>query len=169
MYLRLPMEHTLIIRRAMPDDLPMLMRFEQGVIFAERYFDPTLRRREVRYYDFGTMLQDPNVYIVVAESDGQLVGSGYARIEPAKQYNQHERYAYLGFMYVLPEHRGRGINQRVMEHLEGWVAAQGLTELRLEVYADNEPAIRSYEKTGFQPLLVTMRKGMQDGSLEPPE
>jgi ribosomal protein S18 acetylase RimI-like enzyme len=158
----------LIIRRATPDDLPDLMRFEQGVIFAERYFDPTLRRREVRYYDFLSMLQDPLVYIAVAESKGALVGSGYARIEPAKLYNQHERFAYLGFMYVVPAHRGQGINQQIVAHLEDWVAEQGLTELRLEVYAENEAAIRSYEKTGFEPLMITMRKGLNDASLEPP-
>jgi GNAT superfamily N-acetyltransferase len=85
------------------------------------------------------------------------VGSGYARIQAAKAYHRHEQYAYLGFMYVEPGSRGQGINGRLMEAFKQWAAARGLTELRLEVYAHNQPAVRAYEKAGFVPHMLEMR------------
>lgn len=153
----------LTTRRARPDDLPTLRTFEQGVIAAERPFDPTLRPDPVRYYDLEAMLRDPRVDLVVAEDEGRLVAAGYARVEAAKPFADHAEYAYLGFMFVAPDHRGQGINARVLGALAALVRARGIHELRLEVYAENAPAIRAYEKYGFAPLLLQMRMEIPDG------
>jgi ribosomal protein S18 acetylase RimI-like enzyme len=79
------------------------------------------------------------------------------RIENAKPYLQHKQHGYLGFMYVKPEHRGKGINGKIMEALTTWSAGQGVTELRLEVYCLNESAIKAYEKIGFTRHMIEMR------------
>lgn len=60
-------------------------------------------------------------------------------------------------LYVLPEHRGKGINALVIEKLKTLVKRRGVTQLRLEVFAGNQSAIKAYEKAGFRPLLVEMR------------
>jgi GNAT superfamily N-acetyltransferase len=146
------------IRPATTNDLPILYRFEQGVINAERPHDPTLKREETIYYDLPAMIAAQHIQLVVAEVDGNLVGSGYARIEAAKPYLQHSRHAYLGFMYVEPNYRGKGVNKAVMNALETWAIEQGVTELRLEVYYGNTPAISAYEKTGFSRHMIEMRK-----------
>ena len=103
------------------------------------------------------MINDPLVYLVVAEQEGQLIASGYARIREAKPYLRHESYAYLGFMYVVPECRGKGVNAKIIEALNQWSRSKGLTETRLEVYFRNENAIRAYEKAGFAAHMVEMR------------
>jgi hypothetical protein len=36
----------LILRKAMDTDIETLLRFEQGIIAAERLFDPTLKREK---------------------------------------------------------------------------------------------------------------------------
>lgn len=146
------------VRRAETNDLPTLLQFEQGVIEAERPFDVTLRRDDIRYYDMAAMLTAPNVELVLAELNGEVVGSGYARIEESKPYLKHDQHAYMGFMYTVPEHRGKGVNQKIIEALEQWANAQGVTEMRLEVYVENLAAIRAYEKVGFSGLLLKMRK-----------
>ncbi|GAA4344779.1 GNAT family N-acetyltransferase [Flaviaesturariibacter amylovorans] len=145
------------IRTATVADLDTLYEFEQGVIAAERPFDPTLRPGHISYYDLAAMLDDPLVDLVVAEHEGRVIGSGYARVQAAKAFNAHPEYAYLGFMYVRPEYRGQGVNAQVLEALRTRARGRGLTELRLEVYAENAAAIRAYEKAGFAPLLVEMR------------
>lgn len=150
---------TLTIRPATSADLPALLRFQQGVVAAERPFDPTLRPGELYYYDLSALLADPDVYLAVAEIDGQVVASGYARLEAAKPYLRHLRHAYLGFMYVEPAHRGRGVNGQVMEALRQWAAERGVSELRLEVYAANHTAQQAYEKMGFRPHMLEMRLG----------
>jgi RimJ/RimL family protein N-acetyltransferase len=146
-----------IIRPAVVADLPMLLQFEQGVISAERPFDPTLKKGEIHYYDIEHMISASHIELLVAELDGKLIGCGYARIEDAKHYSQHPQHAYLGFMYTHPDYRGKGVNKLVLEALKQWALSKNITELRLEVYYDNESAIKAYEKAGFTKLMIEMR------------
>jgi GNAT superfamily N-acetyltransferase len=147
----------IIIRKALPSDLIILRQFEQGVIAAERPFDETLKPDPVHYYDLEFMFTAPHIHLVVAELDGGLVGSGYARIEASKHFLKHDRHAYLGFMYTLPEHRGKGVNQEIITALKEWSKGQGIQEMTLDVYYFNAPAIRAYEKAGFVKHMVEMR------------
>lgn len=144
-------------RSAQQSDLDTLLAFEQGIVTAERPFDSTLKEGEIHYYDLAKMITAPDVEVIVAELNGEVIGSGYARITESKDYLKHTRHCYLGFMYVKPEHRGKGVNSIVLEALKQWSISQNIYELRLEVYHANQPAIKAYEKAGFAPNLVEMR------------
>ncbi|HEX2682574.1 MAG TPA: GNAT family N-acetyltransferase [Ferruginibacter sp.] len=149
-----------VIRKAVLSDLETLLSFEQGVINTELPFDCTLKTVETNYYDIKHMIDAGDVELLVAEQDNELLGCGYARIENAKTYLQHRSHAYLGFMYVKPEHRGKGINRRIIDALAQWAAIRNITELRLDVYEQNVSAIKAYEKYGFKKLMIHMRKGV---------
>ncbi|HMI78511.1 MAG TPA: GNAT family N-acetyltransferase [Ferruginibacter sp.] len=151
----------IIIRKATQDDLDTLLIFEQGVITAERPFDITLKGDPNHYYDIEKMITAPEVELLVAELNGELVASGYARIENAKSYLLHAQHAYLGFMYVVPQHRGKGINKKIIDALAAWSASKNITELRLDVYNDNEAAIKAYERSGFARHMINMRMGLK--------
>lgn len=148
------------LRKATLNDLDVLRSFEQGVINAERPFDPTIKSGIIHYYDLETMISDKKVAIMVAEYVGEIIASGYARIMNAKAFYIHQEYAYLGFMYVHPNFRGKGINRVIIEALKQWASSQGVTEIRLEVYAKNEAAIKAYEKTGFTQHIIEMRMSL---------
>ena len=152
----------LIIRPATTADLPQLYAFEQGVIATERPMDPTIRDGDIHYYNLPAMMASPDVHLLVAERDGTLLGSAYARIDPARHYLRHSVHAYLGFMYVDPAHRGQGINTLLIESLRQWALSRNITELRLDVYTTNPRAIRAYEKAGFTPHLLQMRRPTAD-------
>lgn len=149
---------SITFRSATIDDLPLLKEFEQGVISAERPFEPQLKIDPIEYYDLQSMIDADHVNLVVAEVKGTIVASGYLRIEQAKPYIQYSFYGYIGFMYVLPEYRGKGIIQQVMSYLENWGQEQGVTAFHLDVFAENSSAIRAYQKAGYLPNLVDMRK-----------
>ena len=152
----------IVVREAAVEDMATLLRFEQGVIAAERPFDPTLKQGDdTCYYDLTMMITAPHIHLVVAEMGEQVIASGYARIESAKPYLQHAQYAYLGFMFVEPTHRGKGVNKLIIDALKRWVAEQGLNELKLEVYYGNRPAIAAYEKVGFLKYMITMRSNLE--------
>ena len=144
-------------RVATINDLPLLLEFEQGVITAERPFDPTLKKDPTSYYDIEEMITAENVHLIVAEINKKLVGSGYARIEKSKYYLQHKYHGYLGFMYVVPEHRRKGVNNKILENLAQWCKSKNIHELRLDVYNDNADALKAYEKAGFTKHLIEMR------------
>jgi len=148
------------IQKATLEDLAVLLEFEQGIITAERPFDPTLKEGKISYYNIEKMISAPDVEVVVAVLNNQIIGSGYARIENAKPYLNHQLYAYLGFMYTHPEHRGKGVNTLIIETLSKWVRSKNILEMRLDVYNDNPSAIRAYEKVGFKKLLINMRIGL---------
>lgn len=149
-----------VIRKAELSDLEVLLRFEQGVIAAERPFDSTLQEGEIHYYDIPAMIAAPHIELLVAVVNGQLIGAGYARIEEGRHYLKHRQHAYLGFMYVDPAYRGKGVNGLIVEALKKWASEQQINELRLDVYNDNEQAIKAYEKAGFQKHLIEMRRGI---------
>lgn len=151
------MQETIVIRKASVTDVETLLQFEQELVDTERAFDPTLKPHPNHYYDIEQMIRDPMVELVVAESTGQLIGCGYARIEKAKDYLRHDKHAYLGFMFVHPRWRGKNINQMIIENLKQWAIVQGITEMRLEVYNDNLAAIKAYEKAGFSKIIIQMR------------
>ena len=149
------------IRKATLNDLDTLLVFEQGVIYTERPFDPTLKTEHTHYYDIEKMITATDIELVVAELDNEIIGCGYARTENAKPYLQHKQHAYLGFMYVIPHHRGKGVNRMIIDALADWSKTQNITELRLDVYQENEAAIKAYEKAGFVKHMVAMRKGLK--------
>jgi ribosomal protein S18 acetylase RimI-like enzyme len=150
--------NDITIREATESDLPTLHRFEQGVIDAERPFIPRLKKGAVHYYDLPFMLKADHIHLVVAEKNGEVIGSGYARIEEANHYLDHPQHAYLGFMYVEPAYRGQGVNSKVVDALVQWAIQRGITESVLDVYYENGQAIKAYEKAGFSRYLITMRK-----------
>lgn len=154
------MEKEIVIREATLGDYETLLRFEQGVISAERPFDPTLRKGAIHYYDIGQLIASPDVHLIVAEDGTFLTGCGYARIEPARPFLKHQAYAYLGFMYIDPAYRGKGVNRMIIDALRSWCLSREITEMRLEVYHGNTSALRAYEKAGFTRHMIEMRMGL---------
>lgn len=149
--------HKVNIRPATMHDLPLLLKFEQEIINAERPFDVSIKKGAVSYYDIEAMIQDPQACIVVAEIEKKVVASGYAIPKKARHYLDHEYYAYLGFMYTDQQYRGKGVNAMIVDELKKWSESAGFKEIRLTVYNDNLSAIKAYEKVGFKKHIIEMR------------
>jgi ribosomal-protein-alanine N-acetyltransferase len=58
--------------------------------------------------------------------------------------------AHINQLAVWPELRGRGLGTQLIEAVIAEAAHLGATELTLEVRASNEPALRLYDRAGFQ-------------------
>lgn len=143
-------------------DLDTLLSFEQALIDFERPVDGTIKGGDIHYYDLEKMISAASVEIVVAESAGEIIGCGYASIEESKPYLTHRQHSYLGFMYVVPEHRGKGVNRQIIDKLKRWSISNGVTQMRLEVFAGNPAAIKAYEKVGFAARLLEMTARVDD-------
>lgn len=147
----------ILIRKATVKDLQSLLEFEQGIIKAERPYDPTLDVDPISYYDLSLLIDSENAEVLVAEYNGKVIASGYAKIKQALYYLNHQNYSYLGFMYTQSDFRGKGVNKKIIDGLKKWSYSKGLKEIRLTVYNDNDGAIRAYEKVGFKKHLIEMR------------
>jgi L-amino acid N-acyltransferase YncA len=81
----------------------------------------------------------------IAEDNGAIVG--WADIIPLKRQSL-SHVGNLG-MGVISGYRGQGLGQRLMSSVLEKAWAIGLERIQLEVFSDNETALRLYRKHGF--------------------
>jgi ribosomal protein S18 acetylase RimI-like enzyme len=59
---------------------------------------------------------------------------------------------------VVPGHQNQGLGRRLMAHAEDWARREGFRVIGLLVSCHNERARALYEKLGFRPTNIMMRK-----------
>lgn len=91
----------------------------------------------------------PRREYVVATLDDEIVG--YAGVDHGGDA------ADVMTIATTPKVRGTGLGRELLSRLTAAATAGGASALLLEVRADNEPAIRLYEKAGFDRLNVRRR------------
>ena len=101
----------------------------------------------------------PDAAVLVAEADGELVG----RLSVARDRHPSSAHvADLGLM-VAKGYRRRGVGRALLEGAVAWAAEAGVTKLELHVFPWNKPAIRLYERFGFEREGVRRRHYRRDG------
>lgn len=145
------------LRPAVMADKPTLLALEQAMIEAERPFNKWIKNGDTYYYDLDHFIQSEQTQLLVAEVSGDIIATGYLQIRTSKPSVKHEREGYLGFMFVIDAYRGRGVIKMIMQRLMDWAKAQGVEVFFLDVYAQNQSAIRAYEKLGFKASSVSMK------------
>ncbi|MGC6422305.1 MAG: GNAT family N-acetyltransferase [Flavobacteriaceae bacterium] len=58
---------------------------------------------------------------------------------------------------MVPAYRGMGVNGKILSYLFEWGKARGYEEFQLTVYAENQSAVKAYQKAGFEPEIFMMR------------
>jgi ribosomal protein S18 acetylase RimI-like enzyme len=72
-------------------------------------------------------------------------------------------YPHIFLLYVMPEYRRQGIGSGLMQHIEAWAEARGAWQIGLQVFQQNQPALRLYEGLGFKPQSIGMIKPIGAG------
>lgn len=144
------------IRAATTDDIIVLRGFEQKLISVEREFDAELKSSDAIYYELENLVSDNDSYLVVAESSGEVIGSGYGQLRESKSCFDTGKLCYLGFVFVDDSCRGLGVAKQIIDEVCNWSEERGVTYFLLEVYSENKTAVQAYEKLGFESLSVTM-------------
>lgn len=111
--------------------------------------------------------------LYVAICDGEIVGSLILRHEPEDAYltapwQEELDYASVLVIYTIvvdPRHSGQGIGQEMLRFATEFGRDTGIKALRLDVYEKNTPAIRLYEKCGFQ-YIDTVSLGLEHYGLD---
>jgi len=69
-----------------------------------------------------------------------------------------DRHAHIFLLYVVPEHRRRGIATALMQYAENWAKERGDRQIALQVFQSNPPAINLYNHLGYQTQSLWMVK-----------
>lgn len=68
------------------------------------------------------------------------------------------RHAHIFILYVVPEHRRRGIGKALMRYVENWAIQRGDRQIGLQVFQSNKPALNLYNQLGYQTQSLWMVK-----------
>ncbi len=69
-----------------------------------------------------------------------------------------DRHAHIFLLYVVPEHRRRGLGKALMQYVENWAIARGDRKIGLQVFQSNQPALNLYNQLGYQTQSLWMLK-----------
>jgi ribosomal protein S18 acetylase RimI-like enzyme len=86
-----------------------------------------------------------SVAFFVIRCDGAPAGCGGIQLF-GSDYGELKR------MYVRPPFRGRGLGERMLDHLADYACERGVGLLRLETGVHQHAAIRLYERVGFRTI-----------------
>ncbi|PSQ19834.1 GNAT family N-acetyltransferase [Halobacteriales archaeon QS_8_69_26] len=123
----------------------------EDLVAMYRAFDPSDRAQgippvgEERIREWVEQLLDEGVN-VVARHDGGTVGHATLVPDAPTDADSHEL-----AIFVLGDYQGAGIGTELLRTLLGEGARQGVDRVWLTVEPWNKPAIRVYEKVGFEP------------------
>mgnify|MGYP001793240337 FL=1 len=71
------------------------------------------------------------------------------------------RHAHIFLLYVVPHHRRKGIGTALMKYAERWARKRGDSQIGLQVFTSNEPALKLYNHLGYQTQSLWMIKSLQ--------
>ena len=98
------------------------------------------------------LLEKGSYYLIATENNKLL---GWILIGASKDQFTDKVYGFIYELFVIKEFRGTGISKKLMQTSIDHLKKDGYTEVRLSAFAEN-PAIKLYEKMGFNVRTVTM-------------
>lgn len=76
----------------------------------------------------------------------------------ATDQDNGQLHPYLLLLYVNPDHRRRGLASALLETAHSWAMEAGYKQISLQVLIHNQAAQSLYEKLGYQPQAILMRR-----------
>ncbi len=147
---------ALTITRAQPADLPMLLAFAERT-FREAYehlnnpVDFKLYCDEAFTLEhFGAEMAHPQSAFWLAHIDGQLVAYLKLNFDRCPPELEGERTVHVERIYVDAPFQGRRIGEKLLDFAHEQARSVGANWLWLSVWQANPPAVRFYERCGYE-------------------
>ena len=112
-------------------------------------------RRQAKFID--ELIRENPRQALVAEADGEMVGYILYKIEIIPPLEIRTKLSYIYDVYVRPDHRRQGVGRSLMLACLEELRESGPRHARLNVWTENEAAIRLYRSVGFKDHLMVMR------------
>lgn len=144
------------MRRAKPEDAEQagdICYRAFKTISSEHNFPPDLPSPEIGVSLLSQMIAHPKFYGIVAELDGQIVGSNFL--------DERSIIAGIGPITVDPSVQNRAVGRGLMQHIQARVADRNFPGVRLVQAAYHNRSLSLYTKLGFvtrEPLSTMQGK-----------
>ena len=124
----------------------------------ERFIAAT-PRTEHGYGSFlGTQLDEPNIVILVAERDGEVLGYTYAGVEGTDYMSLRGPAGVLYDIVVDPAHRRQGVGRMLLDATLEALKARGAPRVVLSTAERNDAAQRLFDRAGFRRTMIEMTR-----------
>jgi len=151
------------LRPARPTDSRSLARLFAAVRGEGRWLltPPGAVSEPSEAFFIGEMIRSTQGLVLVAESDGDVVGNVLVTLERNTVTN------HVGTLSIVIDHEWRdvGIGSAMVRAAQDWVRERGLVKLALAVFPDNARAIAVYAHAGFVREGLRRRQYRVDGEL----
>ena len=97
---------------------------------------------------------DKEIHSFAIKSEDWIIGMGSLRIIP------DTKRAHAYHIFIDPEYRQQGLAEKMIRHLEALGRSEKMEVMTLRVMPKNKPAIKLYEKLGFEETVSSKRKGL---------
>ena len=124
---------------------------------ARNFGTPLEQERAVAERQYAELLKD-GVHTkghrlwTVMQDTGEAVGSLWVYVD------EDQKRAFIYYIVISPEHRGKGYGKRTLEVLEEELKSMGVNWIGLNVFADNSVAIGLYQKQGYRTTNFNMQQ-----------
>jgi len=156
------------IRPATAADLTAIGRLGALLVRTHHDFDPerfmaATARTEKSYGLFlGTQLAEPNIIILVAERDGEVIGYMYAGMEGNDYMSLRGPAGVVYDLVVDPAHRRQGVGRMLLDATLEVLKARGAPRVVLSTAERNAPAQHLFDRTGFRRTMIEMTRELND-------
>jgi ribosomal protein S18 acetylase RimI-like enzyme len=152
----------------MPTDMPTLGRLGALLVRTHHDFDPkrflpATPRTEQGYGTFlGTQLDEPNIVILVAERDGEVIGYAYAGLEGNDYMALRGPAGVVYDVVVDPVYRRQGVGRLLLDAAMKALKARGAPRVVLSTAEQNAPAQHLFDRAGFRRTMIEMTRELND-------
>jgi ribosomal protein S18 acetylase RimI-like enzyme len=122
------------VREATPADEQTLLDFTAAIL-AENWNRPWPAPEITR-----ALWEDS--LVLLAEDDGEPVGYAYGQLQPGQ-------FVHVNIVYVVPEHRRRGVATALLAEFASRAREQGIGHMSLDVATANEDGREAWRRLGF--------------------
>src|ERR1700744_387405 len=147
----------------LPDDEPAILSFIWGLQKFENAFEPNRRLDPDFASEHWADVQVEAAArgaMFIAEQDSQPVGWAFVVEEAGDLFvkKDERRYGFVAELFVEASARGQGHGRALIAACENWTRARGMTVLLIGVLSGNDKAAAVYQRDGFAPYNLFMRK-----------
>jgi len=151
------------IREATIDNLEDILDFNQQLFdYDIEKFDKTLNcnwpSNNEKY--FRESIEKDDSLALVVFVDDKLVGYLIGGIKKPGDYRVIKQIAEIENMFILSEHRGKGVGVLLCEKFIGWAEKRGVKRVKVVASAQNKGAISCYKKCGFYDYDLVLEKDL---------
>jgi ribosomal protein S18 acetylase RimI-like enzyme len=124
----------------------------------ERFIAATSRTEQAYGSFLGTQLDDPDVVILVAERDGEILGYTYAGVEGNDYMSLRGPAGALYDIVVDPAHRRQGVGRMLLDATLDALKARGVPRVVLSTAEKNNTAQSLFDHAGFRRTMIEMTR-----------